>query len=146
MKTKREVLETYKKYGSCADIDCKACPFNKVGEECDIKRTLVKLGAEIMLENGNIEMKEMNIDALLEDYMNNPKWAGKIFMQDEKTCYIDGLIAGAKAMQEKMKCCLNCKYGGMYSEGLHCYAPREVICNKQMNEKENCCDKWELAE
>lgn len=43
----------------------------------------------------------MNIDALLEDYMNNPKWAGKIFMQDEKTCYIDGLIAGAKAMQEE---------------------------------------------
>ena len=46
-------------------------------------------------------MKEMNIDALLEDYMNNPKWAGKIFMQDEKTCYIDGLIAGAKEMQKK---------------------------------------------
>lgn len=43
----------------------------------------------------------MNIDALLEDYMNNPKWAGKIFMQDEKTCYIDGLIAGAKAMREE---------------------------------------------
>ena len=43
----------------------------------------------------------MNIDALLEDYMKNPKWAGKIFMQDEKTCYIDGLIAGAKAMQEE---------------------------------------------
>ena len=36
-----------------------------------------------------------------EDYMKNPKWAGKIFMQDEKTCYIDGLIAGAKAMQEE---------------------------------------------
>ena len=43
----------------------------------------------------------MNIDALLEDYMNNPKWAGKIFMQDEKTCYIDGLIAGAKEMQKE---------------------------------------------
>ena len=27
---------------------------------------------------------KMNIDALLEDYMKNPKWAGKIFMQDEK--------------------------------------------------------------
>ena len=46
-------------------------------------------------------MKEMNIDALLADYMKHPKWAGKIFMQDEKTCYIDGLIAGAKAMQEE---------------------------------------------
>ena len=43
----------------------------------------------------------MNMDALLEDYMKNQKWAGKIFMQDEKTCYIDGLIAGAKAMQEE---------------------------------------------
>lgn len=43
----------------------------------------------------------MNIDALLEDYMNNPKWAGKIFMQDEKTCYMDGLIAGAKEMQKE---------------------------------------------
>ena len=41
------------------------------------------------------------MDALLEDYMNNPKWAGKIFMQDEKTCYIDGLIAGAKEMQKE---------------------------------------------
>jgi hypothetical protein len=47
---------------------------------------------------------------------------------------------------EKMKCCLNCKYGGMYSEGLYCYAHRELIYDKQMNEKENCCDKWELAE
>ena len=46
-------------------------------------------------------MKEMNIDALLADYMKNPKWAGKIFMQDEKTCYIDGLIAGAKEMQKE---------------------------------------------
>lgn len=43
------------------------------------------------------------MDALLEDYMKNQKWAGKIFMQDEKTCYIDGLIAGAKAMQEENK-------------------------------------------
>lgn len=55
-------------------------------------------------------------------------------------------IAGAKAMQEEMKCCLNCKYGDMISEGLYCYAPRELIYHKQMNEKENCCDKWELAE
>lgn len=43
----------------------------------------------------------MNIDALLEDYMNDPKWTGKIFMKDEKTCFIDGLIAGAKAMQDE---------------------------------------------
>lgn len=99
MKTKREVLETYKKYGSCADIDCKECPFNKVGEECDIERTLVKLGAEIMLGNGDLEMTEMNQDTLLEDYMNNPKWAGKIFMKDEKTCYIDGFNNGVSSYQ-----------------------------------------------
>lgn len=47
------------------------------------------------------DMDVINMDALLEDYMNNPKWAGKIFMQDEKTCYIDGLIAGAKEMQKE---------------------------------------------
>ena len=43
----------------------------------------------------------MDIDVLLEDYMNQPKWAGKIFMRDEKTCYKDGLIVGAKEMQKE---------------------------------------------
>lgn len=51
MKTKREVLETYKEYGYCADIDCKECPFNKVvGEICNIQHNLTKLGAEIVLD------------------------------------------------------------------------------------------------
>ena len=88
----------------------------------------------------------MNIDALLEDYMKNPKWAGKIFMQDEKTCYIDGLIAGAKAMQEeneqlksqieKMKCCGNCKLRGAECVALEYQG---ILCGKTR-------DKWELAE
>lgn len=51
-----------------------------------------------------------------------------------------------KAQIEKMKCCENCKYGGLYSEGLYCYAPIELIITKQMNKKETCCDKWDLAE
>ena len=89
----------------------------------------------------------MNIDALLEDYMKNPKWAGKIFMQDEKTCYIDGLIAGAKAMQEneqlksqleKMKCCRNCKYWNVPDDLFNTPCKECEICEN--------CNKWELAE
>ena len=37
----------------------------------------------------------MDINKLLEDYLDRPKWAGKLFMKDEKTCYVDGLIDGA---------------------------------------------------
>lgn len=36
----------------------------------------------------------MNVDELLEQYMNDPKWKGKLFMDDEKTCYTDGLLIG----------------------------------------------------
>lgn len=36
----------------------------------------------------------MNVDELLEQYMNEPKWKGKLFMDDEKTCYTDGLLIG----------------------------------------------------
>ena len=95
-------------------------------------------------------MKEMNIDALLADYMKNPKWAGKIFMQDEKTCYIDGLIAGAKAMQEeneqlkaqikKMQKCLICIHFKVYNE---CSDNEYYAC--ELKECNNL-DKWELAE
>ena len=92
----------------------------------------------------------MNIDALLEDYMNNPKWAGKIFMQDEKTCYIDGLIAGAKEMQKeneqlkvqikKMQKCPICIHFKVYNECSEneYYAGELKECNN--------LDKWELAE
>lgn len=104
----------------------------------------------------------MNMDALLEDYMNNPKWAGKIFMQDEKTCYIDGLIAGAKAMQEeneqlkqqveKMKCCANCKHGeeGDYDCFENCDSCTIMYCICQKHKRRmdwtDKCDDWELAE
>ena len=92
----------------------------------------------------------MNIDALLEDYMNNPKWAGKIFMQDEKTCYIDGLIAGAKEMQKeneqlkvqikKMQKCPICIHFKVYNDRSdnEYYACELEECNN--------LDKWELAE
>lgn len=91
----------------------------------------------------------MNIDALLEDYMNNPKWAGKIFMQDEKTCYMDGLIAGAKEMQkeneqlkaqiEKMKCCKNCKKYRMPVSQVALWCLKSQGINF-------CCENWEVAE
>ena len=48
MKTKRQILEQYKQYGSCEGIDCKECPYNKPGETCNIERNLIKLGAEIL--------------------------------------------------------------------------------------------------
>lgn len=100
MKTKREVLEKFKEYGVCEEIRCDECPFNDgFGMRCEIGYTLPKLGAKIMLENGDIGVEQMNIDALLEDYMNNPKWAGKIFMKDEKTCYIDGFNNGVSSYQ-----------------------------------------------
>lgn len=44
----------------------------------------------------------MSIEAILENYMNNPKWAGKIFMQDEKTCYKDGFNDGVESCQFKI--------------------------------------------
>lgn len=103
----------------------------------------------------------MNIDALLEDYMNNPKWAGKIFMQDEKTCYIDGFNNGVSSCQsritqltqhiEKMKCCANCKYGeqGEYDFFENCRSCTAMYCICQKTKKEmdwtDKCDEWELA-
>lgn len=51
-----------------------------------------------------------------------------------------------KAQIEKMKNCLNCKHGGLYSDGLYCYKQGYEYHLRQMNEKETCCDKWELAE
>ena len=33
----------------------------------------------------------------LISYRKEPKWAGKIFMQDENTCYKEGFLAGLKA-------------------------------------------------
>lgn len=59
MKTKREVLEKFKEYGMCEDIYCDECPFNNgIGRRCEIGDTLVKLGAETMLESGDIGVEE----------------------------------------------------------------------------------------
>lgn len=33
----------------------------------------------------------------LTNYRRQPKWAGKMFMQDENTCYKDGFLAGLEA-------------------------------------------------
>lgn len=33
----------------------------------------------------------------LISYRKEPKWAGKMFMRDENTCYKDGFLAGLKA-------------------------------------------------
>lgn len=43
----------------------------------------------------------MNVDELLEQYMNDPKWKGKLFMEDEKTCYTDGLLIGLFLAQKE---------------------------------------------
>lgn len=52
MKTKKEVLETFKKYGVCKDIYCCECPFDTgFCEKCIIRTNLAKLGAEKVLDN-----------------------------------------------------------------------------------------------
>ena len=40
--------------------------------------------------------EEMAEESLI-NYRKEPKWAGKIFMQDENACYTDGFLAGLKA-------------------------------------------------
>lgn len=57
MKTRREVLEKFKEYGMCDYIYCSECPFDK-GERCELDRKLTKLGAETMLESGDMEVEE----------------------------------------------------------------------------------------
>lgn len=52
MKTKKDVLETFKKYGICKDIYCCECPFDTgFCEKCIIGTNLAKLGAEKVLDN-----------------------------------------------------------------------------------------------
>lgn len=42
-------------------------------------------------------MKDEEIaEESLINYRKEPKWAGKMFMQDENTCYKDGFLAGLK--------------------------------------------------
>ena len=40
--------------------------------------------------------EEMAKESLIS-YRKEPKWAGKMFMRDENTCYKDGFLAGLKA-------------------------------------------------
>jgi hypothetical protein len=70
MKTKREVLEKFNECGYCAGIACPECPFNKVGERCDIQHNLAKLGAKIIIDihdrgdvgmNGRIEELKLGL-------------------------------------------------------------------------------------
>lgn len=59
MKTKREVVEKFKEHGICEDIYCSECPYNPgTGRICKIESTLVRLGAEKMLESGDYEVEE----------------------------------------------------------------------------------------
>lgn len=37
----------------------------------------------------------------LISYRKEPKWAGKMFMQDENICYKDGFLAGLRAGRQK---------------------------------------------
>lgn len=37
----------------------------------------------------------------LEEYKNQPKWKGKIFMKDEETCFKDGMEFGYNKIMNK---------------------------------------------
>lgn len=39
----------------------------------------------------------------LEEYKNQPKWKGKIFMKDEETCFKDGVEFGYHNAMSKAK-------------------------------------------
>lgn len=45
----------------------------------------------------------MSIEAILENYINNPKWKGKIFMEDEKICYKDGFNHGVHSCSGRIE-------------------------------------------
>lgn len=45
----------------------------------------------------------MNVNSMLENYMDYEKWKGKIFMEDEKTCYKDGVNECLKLFEQE-KC------------------------------------------
>lgn len=45
----------------------------------------------------------MDVESYLQDYMQNPKWDGKLFMQDEKTCYKDGFQDGVNSLDSQVK-------------------------------------------
>lgn len=52
MKTKKNVLETFKRFGIYKDVYCYECPFDTgFCEKCIIGTNLAKLGAEKVLDN-----------------------------------------------------------------------------------------------
>ena len=51
----------------------------------------------------DMEVKRMDVESCLQDYMQNPKWNGKLFMQDEKTCYKDGFQDGVNSIDSQVK-------------------------------------------
>lgn len=63
MKTKKEVLETFKKYGICKDIYCCECPFDTdFCERCFIGTNLAKLGAKVTLDNSLDVENTLNLE------------------------------------------------------------------------------------
>ena len=50
-------------------------------------------------------------------YRKEPKWAGKMFMQDENTCYKDGFLAGLKAGKAEAKDLIRNLLRVTYGEG-----------------------------
>jgi hypothetical protein len=56
--------------------------------------------------------------------------------------FLDGWLAAEKAMQEKMKCCQNCKSHYFDECGIQCKHPKNVYC--KFCDPDNTEDYWEL--
>jgi hypothetical protein len=108
----------------------KPCPYDINGEHCKYE---IYYGEPIFSKCKNcsrtrtifkrcIEMtnEEMAEERLIS-YRKEPKWAGKMFMKDENTCYKEGFLAGLKAGEEKAK-------KEIEAELLKCYSgyPEEI--------------------
>jgi hypothetical protein len=149
MKTKRELLKHFAKYGNCEDIPCtgclyyeaKHCPndnvsFKRIGAMAILrmfpKKPTLNIGTKIEFENGEIGISHrQSVEDCKMTYCTydtncqNPIIIKKLIEEKEQL----------KAQIEKMRTCENCKhsYHDRYHT-LHC------LCN--------CVnfDKWELAE
>ena len=91
--------------------------------------------------------EEMAEESLIS-YRKEPKWAGKMFMQDENTCYIDGFLAGLKAQVEIMKVCSNCKHFNNLDDLEYCQNCERQLVNSldKLPREEIIKDEWELKE
>ena len=113
--------------------------------------------------------EEMAEESLIS-YRKEPKWEGKIFMQDENTSYKDGFLAGLA----KGRNCLNCSNHDLRKRVLElekekyellgiiqgkdkaiekmkcCNNCKLYQCekwkNNEINYHFNKCENWELAE